>query len=449
MKKEEILNECSDVVDQVCAKFGYSDQDKEGNDSLKTVLLKVIPAMLKDSKPEDRNLFYQMLSHTPIVITENLTQEGYEELLEEFIGTDVNNHIIEEDADLGEYGKSLGAGAYVYEPILDENMNLKGKKSFIYIQRITGSAKELFGTDINVSHLIHELGHAWHAEKNQFIMQDDGTLLDRVGTAEFSYSFLRMSDNKYVKKCTNVTGLMIEESMNTCEEEMAMANYLGISLDEMQKAYKTTLIPSNYQGYMADLVGYMLEKLGKDDFENYRLYGDEESKNKINALMEKTDYWINRETDILPSSDSPRSYDKKRTIINKIDKPNVLEFFEEYEDVYFPDVSKMTPFEKIDNVLEQKYNMNMVKYSMGIDNYRLFIERLGYEGFSLINQSADLIQTRKEQTIETKEVITPSTVAKNALKQGVTAQQVSNANYIELLEQNIDHIKEGETKDDK
>lgn len=178
--------------------------------------------------------------------------------------------------------------------------------------------------------------------------------------------------------------------MNTITEETAMANYMGLSLEEMQKEYKTSLVPSNYQGYMADFVGYMLEKLGKDDLENYRLYGKIESKNKINDLMEKTEYWINRETDILPFSDSPRNYDKKRAIFDKIDKKSIQDFFDKYETIYFPDISKMTPIEKIDNVLAQKYNLNMVRYSMGIDNYKAFLERLGHEGFSLINQAADL-----------------------------------------------------------
>lgn len=406
MEVEEILKECKDLIEEVCVKFGYDSQDTEGKDSLKTVLLKIIPAMLKDSKKEDRILFYQMLSHTPIVVTENLTQENYDELLEYYIGKNINQHIIEEDVDLGEYGKVLGAGAYVSEPILDKDMNLQGKKSYIYIQKVTGKAKDFFCTDINVSHLIHELGHAWHAEKEQFVMQDDGTLKERVGTSEFIYSFSSTADNKFVRKCIKTTGLMIEESMNTIAEETAMANYMGISLEEMRKQYRTALVPSNYQGYMADFMGYMLEKLGKDDFENYRLYGETESKSKINALMEKTDYWINREVDILPSSDSPRSYDKKRAVLDRIDSISVHEFFKEYEAIYFPDLSEMTPIEKIDNVLAQKYNMNMIRYNMGIDNYKAFLERLGYEGYSLINQAADL--KKKQELLQAISNVTSS-----------------------------------------
>ena len=428
-KREEVLKECKDIVNEVCEKYGYDTLDKEGNDSLRTVLLKAIPAILKDSKEEDRDLFYKMLGHTPIVITENLTQESYDKLLEQYIGKDINTHIIEENADLGEYGNKLGEGAYVSEPIFDQDMNLREKKSFIYIQKVSGKQKEFYGTDINVSHLIHELGHAWHAEKDQFTMQQDGTLKERVGTAEFIYSFQNIEDNKFLKTMQKETGLMIEESMNTISEENAMANYMNISLEEMKKEYKDSLVPSNYQGYMADFVQYMLEKIGKEDFENYRLYGETESRDRINTIMSKTKYWENRQTDVLSSSESPRSYDKKLAIINTVNSRRVQEFFKHYESVYFPDISKMTPLEKIDNVLEQKYNLNMEKYNMGIDSYSAFLERLGYEGYSLINQTADLIKLNNNSE---KAQITPSQALKNALKKTT----ITDINRIKTPEKN-------------
>lgn len=439
MEVGEILEECRDLVEQVCAKFDYDSQDTEGNDSLKTVLLKVIPAMLKDSKKEDRNLFYQMLSHTPIVITENLSQKSYDRLVEEYIGSDVNPHIIEEDVDLGEYGKALGAGAYVSEPIIDPNMHLQGKRSFIYIQRVTREAKELFGTDINVSHLIHELGHAWHAEDEEFVMQPDGTLRARVGTAEYIYSFSATQDNKFIMKCARTTGLMIEESMNTIAEEKAMANYMGISLEEMRKHYRETLVPSNYQGYMADLMGYMLEKLGKDDFENYRLHGEPESLNRINGLMEQTDYWENREKDISAVADGPRSYDKKRAVIGRIDNMRVQEFFKEYETIYFPDISKMTPIEKIDNVLTQKYNLNMVRFNMGIDNYKALLERISWEGYPLINQAADL---KKRQ--ELSYAVSDDTSSELSTITGVTGEiPLEGFMAVQNIDYYIEEVKKG------
>lgn len=381
--------EINKVVNEVCEKFQYDSTDIEGNDSLKTVLLKICAVMLKDSNEEDRNLFYEMLRHTPIVITEGLTPEGYKRLEEKYIGN-VNPHIVEEKSNVGEYGKNVGAGAYVSEPILDENLQLKGKKSFLYIQKVNNREQQFFGTDINVSHLIHELGHAWHAEKDQYTMLPNNTLKNRTGTAEFIYSFSKNPDGTYTMHTDKVSGLMLEEGMNTLCEEQAMANYMNISLEEMKDKYRTVLIPSSYQGYIANFVSYMLQQLNSKDFEQWRMYGDSESKGRIESLMSRTKYWENREQDILPTSDSPRNYNNKRQIIARMQGDNVQEFFKHYENIYFPDISQMSPLDKIENVLEQFYNMSLIKYSIDLEDYKAFLNSLGYEGYSLINQSSDI-----------------------------------------------------------
>ena len=381
--------EINKVVNEVCEKFQYDSTDREGNDSLKTVLLKICTVMLKDSNEEDRNLFYEMLRHTPIVVTENLTPEGYKHLEEKYIGN-VNPHIVEEKSNVGEYGKNVGAGAYVSEPILDENLQLKGKKSFLYIQKVNNREQQFFGTDINVSHLIHELGHAWHAKKNQYTMLPNNTLKNRTGTAEFIYSFSKNPDGTYTMHTDKVSGLMLEEGMNTLCEEQAMADYMNISLEEMKDKYRTVLIPSSYQGYIANFVSYMLQQLNSKDFEQWRMYGDSESKGRIESLMSRTKYWENREQDILPTSDSPRNYNNKRQIIARMQGDSVQEFFKHYENIYFPDISQMSPLDKIENVLEQFYNMSLIKYSIDLEDYKAFLNSLGYEGYSLINQSSDI-----------------------------------------------------------
>ena len=40
--------EINKVVNEVCEKFQYDSTDREGNDSLKTVLIKICTVMLKD-----------------------------------------------------------------------------------------------------------------------------------------------------------------------------------------------------------------------------------------------------------------------------------------------------------------------------------------------------------------------------------------------------------------
>lgn len=195
MKKKEILEECQSIVDEICEKYNYDRNDTEGNDSLRTVLLKLIPSMLQDRTKEDRQMFYQMIRHTPIVITENLTWEKYEQLKDKYIGN-INPHIQNEKVEHGEYGKRLGEGAYVSEPIISKEMELIGKKSFIYVQKIYAKGKEILGTDINVPHLIHELGHAWASEKDEYVMTQNNKLLGRNGCAKSEYSFIDVGERK-------------------------------------------------------------------------------------------------------------------------------------------------------------------------------------------------------------------------------------------------------------
>ena len=387
--EQDLFKEVNKIVNEVCDKFQYDTTDKEGNDSLRTVLIRICTIMLKDSNEEDRNLFYEMLRHTPIVVTEKLTQEGLKQLEEQYIGN-INPHILDQNINLGEYSKSVGAGAYVSEPILDENLQLKGKKSFLYIQRVGEKMQQFFGTDINVSHLIHELGHAWHAEKDEYTMLPNNILKERVGTAEFIYSFSKNANGTYTKHFDKVSGLMLEEGMNTLAEEQAMADYMNMSLEDIKDAYRTVLIPSNYQGYISNFVSYMLQQLDSRDFEQWRMYGDSESKERIMSLMARTTYWKNREQDILPNSNSPRNYNKKKQIIARMQSNNVQAFFKQYESIYFPDVSQMSPLDKIENVLEQFYNMSTIKYNIDIEDYKEFLNSLGYEGYSLINQASDV-----------------------------------------------------------
>lgn len=386
---EEISKEYYDIVNEICEKYNYDSEDREGNDSLRTVLLKLLPAMLKDAKPEDKELFYKMLRHTPIIITENLTKEGYDKLVEQYIG-DINLHIIKEDKDIGEYGKSFGSGAYVSAPILDQDMQLQGKKSFIYIQKV--DEIEFFGTDINVSHLGHELGHAWKAEHNQYVMGEDGNLISRIGTAQFIYSFSKREDGKFVQILERVFGLITEEAMNTVEEEKATAQYMGKTLEEIKSSCRIPLVNTPYKGYISDIIEHMQQELPKEDFETWRTYGDIDSKEKIESMMSKTKYWKQRGEDILPNSDNPRNYSKKRELLFKMKHSDIQEFFEENEEIYFPDISQMTPLDKIENVLRQVYEMNAQKHHMTPEQYGELLNYLGWEVYPLINQTADLMK---------------------------------------------------------
>ena len=97
-----------------------------------------------------------------------------------------------------------------------------------------------------------------------------GAIQKRAGTAEFKYS-IQKSNGKVMFYQDKVTGLFIEEGMNTIEEEKEMAKYMGLSREEMKQEYRHILIHSNYQGAISDSVEYVLNKNQDGSLENWRL----------------------------------------------------------------------------------------------------------------------------------------------------------------------------------
>ena len=294
--KYDINKEYDKVVDKVSERFGYDDD-------LKNVLKKVLPSMLEGCSYEDRFLFYKMLSHTQIVTIEEGTQVDTKELNKKYIGN-LNPHIQEENVDIGEYGKQEAAGAFVSEPILDENLNLNGVKQVVYVTAtdinnpLYGATKkrcELFKTGINVPHLLHELGHAWGAEENQYKIENN-ILVQRCGTAKIKFELIPQEDGKYIIKEISREGLMTEESLNTNMEIESVARYLGITIEECKELYKSDgcLIPSDYFGMMSEMTEYLSEWAVKKELKQWRFYDDSNALKKINSIMENTLNYKNR-----------------------------------------------------------------------------------------------------------------------------------------------------------
>lgn len=238
-------------------------------------------------------------------------------------------------------------------------------------------------------------------------------------------------NGKIFQKCNKITGLFIEEAMNTIDEENAMANYLGISKEEIRKLYGDKLTESIYQGSMAGAMKYLLENTSRDDFNKWRLYHDESYIEEIEKLMEKTEFWKHREEDIKPNSESRRNYARKQEILDNYQNPIAAEFFKSNKDVFFPDISKMTPIDKIDNTLEQFFcyrKKALLLYSISPENCSSLIEQIAHEIYPLINQTADLIKRKElEQMIGDVRIFSVNEITSET-KEGIGLQ-------IEELEQ--------------
>jgi len=149
------------IIQRVKEQYGYDD-------NLSNTLRKILPAMLTGRSYEERNLFYKMLTKTPIIV---LPKDGDIRETSKKMFEGLNKNIINENKETSSWKPE---GLFSSELIFDDQLNVVGKKQALFIKTLDGiksltesqrKRMELFGTGLEVSHLIHELGHAWVSEK--------------------------------------------------------------------------------------------------------------------------------------------------------------------------------------------------------------------------------------------------------------------------------------------
>ena len=426
--------EFDNIIAEIKEKFNYSDD-------LSNILRKILPAMLDDKEisEEERHLFYKMLRHTPIEVIEEGSGITSQDLRKKHIKAE---NLKIEGMDGGEYSKQEAAGAVVSEPIINENKQIVGIEQFLYVKSfdtskiLTETQKkyyEMFGTGIQVSHLIHELGHAWAAEKQAYVINGD-ILTERVGAAEIKYKLENLENGKFLKKEISREGLMTEESLNTNLEEKSVAKYLGISLEEAKKLYKVdgVFVPSAYQGLMSEITEYLTLKTMPEEINKWRLDGDKSALKNINEIMSQTKeyFYRSKETDDVK---------KKKELFSNPQGDRMSDLFKKYQNDFFPDKSNMTPMEIIDNCLLQCFNIKTNQWIFPIEKYSDIVKSILPDAYILINQTSEIIEERKKTN-----GINIDVFIKKALKEGIRTEDIN-----ELDEENTERINNIEFKEEK
>ena len=349
-------NEIDEIIDNVSQKFDYDE-------GLNSALKRIVPHMIEGKSDEVQSMLFDTLNRVKIfVLPYDATQEDVDKCQDEvFKKQDVT--FIEQDR--GEYGKSLAAGAYVNEPIFDENMNIVDRQSFIYVTKLHkyDSLSKIYETDINLSHLIHELGHAWAAEKDEFVQDENGNYVNKIGACKINA--IVDAKNKTVQNI-NYDGLLIEEALNTIEEENVLCKMLNIqSINELKvKGY----VPSNYQWFISDIMREHVEKFGQEAFGKYRYEKDGNALCEIEKALENTESMNTMKTDSYLEKKKAKFERINELQITERAKDSILNIVNTYRDDFFADNNKFTPFEKLENVFTQIYDMSSVKYNFGFVN---------------------------------------------------------------------------------
>lgn len=207
---------------------------------------------------------------------------------------------------------------------------------------------------------------------------------------------------------------------------------MGISQEEMNFFYEKVLVSSDYQGSISYVVKDLMDKTSSQDLKSWRLHGDKKAKRSVENLLEKTEEWQNREEMALCDQT------EKRKIIERIDSVRIQEIFEKYKEDYFPNVLSMKPLQRIDNVLEQFYNLKSIKYSIDIADYMNVIRQIGYEIYPFLKQAGEI--KKKEELLSTISGVRATEVADvtKETKKSVLGLEVQKSGF----------VNEGETKDE-
>ena len=391
--------EINEYIDNIGNKYNYSTE-------LIDALKKCIPVMICDKSEEDVALLMSTLERVQIyTFDDQPKKEEINYILENKLDGR-NKHVKWITLNRGEYDNTTSPSAYVNEPVFDENMNIIDRVGFIYLKNLRENSEtaNFYGTKINMSYLIHELGHAWAAQKDEFLQDPNGNYTMSVGTSKTKGKVDRKT---HTVEETNVTGLYVEEALNSIEEEDSLYRIYGVNNFKDIPNY----LESEYQGPMTVMMRYFIEKLGFDYIKNIR-YQKDYSKIEI---LEK----VFKETDFFKIVHNPDYFKRKKEVIDSAQntsmsensKERVKKFFNKYNKLYMSLHVENGFLEHIDKVMEQLYNFSSIKYSYNIFNedmnqaYQQTLLSILKEGYIPINEMYDIIEINKKKENKINEII--------------------------------------------
>ena len=256
-------------IEEVAKKYNY-------NNELVEALKKCVPVMAKGKSNSEIELLMETLSRVEILdFSKQPTQQQLDEI-EKTKTAGKNEHVKFIIKSKGEYGKNIAPGGYQSIAIFNENMDIVDRVGYIYLTRLSEYSQEVkaYQTTINLSHLIHELGHAWGAQKDEYVQKENGDFTCNVGAVTINS---KVDRENCIVEDSDVKGLYIEEALNTLEEENTLCEILGIKNVNEIPGY----VPSIYQGLMKSVMNDFVENIGALPFSKLRILKSNIAKYKV------------------------------------------------------------------------------------------------------------------------------------------------------------------------
>ena len=408
-KERKVRNmQIIECIERVGKKYGY---DAELIDALK----RCVPAMIDGKTEKNIRLLMDTLERVQIYTFNDKPNQGEIDNITKQKLRGRNTHVKQISYDKGEYEKSNRQGGYVNQPVFDEKMNIIDRVGFIYITNLNdnGETAKCYGTKINLSHLMHELGHAWGAQKGEYVQEENGDYTMSIGTYRIH---IKVNRDTHTIEEVGTEGLYVEEALNSIEEEKALYKMLEISEYRKIPGY----VPSTYQGRMTELMRRYIEKLGEEAFEELRIQKNREKLDKLQELFDNTDFMKKiKESDYYPNKKKIFESIQGTSASDEV-KKEIENFFDKYRKLYFEPHQTNGFLEHLDIVMEQLYVFASIKYRYDISKadidevFQKTLVAILKEGYSPVNQVADIIEKRNMQD---NSPVTLSKLAEQALQE--------------------------------
>lgn len=398
-------------IEDISEKYRYS---KDLTESLK----RCVPAMIKDKSEEEIKLLMDTLERVEIFEFDEVPTKEQLDKLDKIKTNNANKHVKFNDSDNSEYNAVNAPSAYTTNAIFDENMNIVDRVGYIYLTKLNerDEAAKFYNSRVNLSHLVHELGHAWGAQKDEYVQKENGDYVCNIGSIQMNYKVDR--ENKTIEK-EDTRGLYLEEALNTIEEEKSLCSLLNIKDVKEIPSY----VPSTYQGLMKMTIQEYQNVIGEEPFSKMRILHDKSEIQSYENIIEKSESVKELKT--------KGRIEKKKETFDKVNdledvsderKNQMLEFYNKHKDIFFKEKNEEHFFDGLDDTLQQLYNFNSIKYNFNIwgndknrEIYNNTVKEILKEAYNPLKESKEkIIEFNNNKTKQT--TVSMKSLTKQALQ---------------------------------
>ena len=271
----------SNFINEIAIKYGY---DK----NLKRAIEIVLPLLIRKHGKKKTDDVLALFNDVKIFATQDMSTKNFDKI-REIMTKDINKDIIEEAPS----GKNqILDSNYFYQSVYDENMEITGEIRWIIIDKIDKYRKdgyiEIFDTDINVPHFLHELEHAY-GMKQPTCERVDNKIISKHGMFE-TVEEVEKTENGIIVRRVSEKGRILEEMINEKNTIEMLVDYFCVKDYKELKNILNEIghIPYIYEGTLVSITERLEEAIGKENLDNLRCENNEAVREMFNDECRKT-----------------------------------------------------------------------------------------------------------------------------------------------------------------